>query len=105
MRYYPQVVPGGLAQYPVSLSTVHRSVVNGGGHYVYADLDADEVRWTLEYGAVTKDEWDKVAALHADVEGRYSTFTFFEPGGNLLRWSEELDRDVWIRDANVFRGL
>jgi hypothetical protein len=60
-----------------------------------ADQDFEERAWALDFRDLVDSEWNSLEALYAATQGRFGTFTFLEPGANLLRWSEELAVSPW----------
>ena len=57
--------------------------------------------WRLRYEELTDGEMDTLRSFFEGVEGRLGTFTFLDPAGNLLAWSEQLDAEVWEKDPLV----
>ena len=102
MLCFPQLLTGATAQYPMGKTTVTRSVVNrlpDDSVICLADPDAGLVRWTLPFHALSDVERDTLESFFHAAGGPLRTFTFLDPAGNLLRWSEDLTRDIWIADG------
>jgi hypothetical protein len=121
MLYFPQLSTGSCAQYPVTRTTVMRSVVNrmaDESAICLADPDRRAVRWELRYRSLTDAERSVLEALFCEAGGPLRTFTYLDPAANLLRWSEDFSQDVWRNDgmlqiangrftnaAQVFQGV
>jgi hypothetical protein len=91
-----------VAQFPISKRRVTRTVVNeaaDGTRVKLADAAAACIEWELEFAGLSDAERGAIADLHAAAEGRLLAFTFLDPTGNLLCWSEKLDESVWERNA------
>jgi hypothetical protein len=104
MRVYPQLFSGSIAQFPYRVTRRRRTLLNemADGRVVrFEDWGAASISWRLEYGDLTEAEWTAIALLHEESEGRLGTFAFFDPGRNLLAWSEDPGRDVWVKDPFV----
>jgi hypothetical protein len=65
------------------------------------DACAGELEWALELKGLADSEWDAIEDLFEAVEGRLGKFTFLDPFGNLLRWSEDLNAAAWQKTAGV----
>ncbi|MCS6954149.1 MAG: hypothetical protein RMK57_16245 [Bryobacterales bacterium] len=101
MLYFPQFLPGAVAQYPLSRQRIFRTVraVNlSGGIAKRADSEAGRVRWELTYRRLTEEERDTLEQFFEATEGRLKNFTFVDPTANLLAWSERLSEPVWTKD-------
>jgi hypothetical protein len=104
MLCLPQLLTGAVSQYPGSKRLARRTVVNeatDGRTVKLGDAVAGELEWALELKGLADSEWDAVEELFETVEGRLRTFTFLDPFGNLLRWSEDLSAAVWQKTAGV----
>jgi hypothetical protein len=101
MLHYPQLTSGSVCQFPIKRRTTLRTVSNelpGGDNIRMSDPGAASVRWQLQYLGLTDGERSSIEQLFAAVEGRLSTFTFLDPTGNLLLWSEDYTKTVWNLD-------
>ena len=104
MLYFPQLTTGSVAQYPCHKERRYRTVVNetpGGSLYTYADGSAVATSWNLSYTGLTDAERARLEQLFSDAEGRLLPFVFTDPFGNMLRWSERLDKPAWTISAYV----
>lgn len=102
MIYFPQLLTGAMSQYPISRGREARTAVTFGheGHAVkLADPDDQAVRWELPLTGLTDSEWAAIEAVFHECEGSLQPFCFLDPAHNLLSWSEELQREVWHKDA------
>lgn len=104
MPYFPQLATGAMGQYPLMKRRLARTVVNesGDGRKVkLADPAALTTEWRLRFEELTDGEMDTLRSFFEVVEGRLGTFTFLDPAGNLLAWSEQLDEGVWEKGPLV----
>ncbi|MGH9613182.1 MAG: hypothetical protein ACRD4P_08905, partial [Bryobacteraceae bacterium] len=104
MLYYPQLSSGVLAQYPIAKQISYRTVINtlpDGRTIAMADLGGAFVAWQLTYSGLSDAEWGTIEQLFTQVQGSYGIFTFADPAGNLLAWSEDLTQAVWGKDALI----
>lgn len=102
MNFFPQLTSGAIAQYPSGSTLLRRTVVNeaaDGRQIRWADLKGTEVRWECALTEMNDDEWAAVRNLFQVVEGRLNVFTFFSPYENLLAWSEDFARSIWVKEA------
>ena len=93
---FPQLVTGASALYPVTKSSIQRTVVNtlgDGSTVVFADPDAAAMAWELHASGLTLAEWNAIEALFQATSGMWQTFTFLDPTGNLLLQSEDFGGD------------
>ncbi len=104
MLCFPQLLTGATAQFPGGKRVLRRTVVNeaaDGSRVKLGDATEGELEWVLELKGLAETEWDAIEGLFETVEGRLGSFTFLDPFGNLLRWSEDLNTAVWQRTAGV----
>lgn len=104
MPYFPQLATGAMGQYPLAKKRLSRTVVNesGDGRRIkLADAGAVGTEWRLTFEELTDGEMDTLRSFFEGVEGRLGTFTFLDPAGNLLAWSEQLDAAVWEKGPLV----
>jgi hypothetical protein len=95
---FPQLTTGAPALYPVVRKNTVRTVANtlgDGSTVVFADPDAAVREWELRAAGLTLVEWTAIEALFQAVSGRFTTFTFLDPVGNLLLHSEEFGQPEW----------
>jgi hypothetical protein len=96
--YFPQLMSGAMAQYPITRTRVVRTVKNvmaSGDLILYPDMDAGYIIWELEYTELSKVDLAALQAHLAVCAGPYRAFTFLDPTGNLLTWSSDLTQPVW----------
>ncbi len=101
MLYYPQLSTGAISQFPVGRSTNMRTVANqlpGGYTIRMADTGGQKIQWQLQYSSLTDSERSAIESLFEGSRGQLETFTFLDPTGNLLMWSEDWTQTVWARD-------
>src|SRR4051812_40091512 len=102
MLVFPQLTTGASALYPVTKQQVQRTAINhlaDGSTSVYADPDAAIARWELRATGLTVAEWNAIEGLFQAVSGMLQTFTFLDPAGNLLLWSENFSAGAWAAGA------
>jgi len=98
MLYFPQLASGAVGQYPISKSLVQRTICNtlpDGRTVKYVDPGAASVQWQLEFQGLTDSEIALLQGFYSVCEGQLNGFTFTDPLGNLLLWSEDLNQSVW----------
>jgi hypothetical protein len=54
--------------------------------------------WTLTYVDLSDAEATALLGFFTATEGTLNGFTFLDPAGNLLAWSDQLDNAVWQKD-------
>ena len=104
MLVFPQLATGAAALYPVTRRNVTRTVVNAlgdGSTVVFGDPDAGMREWELRATGLTLNEWTAIDTLFQAVAGRFATFTFLDPFGNLLLRSEEFGDPAWDNSALI----
>jgi hypothetical protein len=104
MLCFPQLSTGAVSQFPGWKRMLRRTVVNeaaDGSRVKLGDAGASELEWILELKGLAESEWEAIEDLFETVEGRLGSFTFLDPFGNLLQWSEEQNAAVWQRTAGV----
>ena len=101
MAIYPQLATGALCQFPVRKMRRTRTVVNrsaDGSLIKLSDPAGEITEWQLSYSDLSDDEIDSLRDFFKSVEGTLMGFTFLDPTGNLLSFSNQLDAQVWQRD-------
>ena len=63
-----------------------------------ADPAAEVTEWLLRYTELSDEEALALRAFFDSAEGTLNGFTFLDPTGNLLAWSDQLDNAVWQKD-------
>jgi len=98
---YPQLSSGSLAQFPIRKQQLRRTVVNAapdGSAIRLADPNGASTRWVLSYAGLTDSERAAMETFIESAEGSLNSFTFLDPAGNLLAWSDQLTNVVWQAD-------
>jgi hypothetical protein len=98
---YPQLGSGALSQFPVRKTRRTRTVTNrsaDGTEIKLADPAGIITEWSLTYEDLSDQEADALQNFFDSTEGSLNEFTFLDPAGNLLAWSDQLDNDVWQKD-------
>ena len=104
MLFFPQLSTGASALYPVTKTSVQRTVLNtlGDGSTVgFPDPDAAALAWELHASGMTLAEWTAIETLFQATSGRWQTFTFLDPAGNLLAQSETFGASAWTNGALI----
>jgi hypothetical protein len=104
MKYYPNLITGSMAQYPLVRKRTLRTILNhtlDGRQTKLSDPMAGTVEWQLRYMGITSAEAARLKAFFEECEGRLRSFVFADPIDNLLARSEELGDETWIRDPLV----
>jgi hypothetical protein len=100
MLVFPQLSTGAAALYPV-IKRVHsrsaENILDGGNRDIAADPDAAATAWELRACGLTRAEWDAIESVFQQASGRWGSFTFLDPTGNLLARSETLTDSIWVR--------
>lgn len=99
MLFFPQ-----LMLYPVIKRSVQRSVVNvlaDGRSDLFGDAAAASLAWEMRIKGMTAAEWNAVQAVFVAASGRWQTFTFLDPVGNLLEQSENFGVSPWVNAALI----
>lgn len=107
MLAFPQLESGAMAQMPFERAVRFRSrrnVARDGSTVEIGDPDYEERSWQLAFRELSDAEWLALESLFATVEGRLQTFTFLEPGANLLGWSEKLTQTPWSVAGTALDG-
>ena len=101
MAAYPQLGSGALSQFPVQKNRRARTVVNqaaDGSTIKLADPAGEVTEWQLTYTDLSDEEAAALRAFFVAAEGTLNGFTFLDPAGNLLAWSDQLDQAAWQKD-------
>jgi hypothetical protein len=69
-----------------------------------SDGGAVQIWWDLTFSGLSTDEWNAIEQLFEAVQGGLNTFTFLDPAGNLLSWSEDYSQAVWTVDPLLVLG-
>ncbi|MEQ1886682.1 MAG: hypothetical protein ABL967_16590 [Bryobacteraceae bacterium] len=104
MIVFPQISTGASALFPLARVRQARTVVNelaDGGSVTAADYGSEVDAWELRAAGLTTSERDAIEALFEFSGGTLGVFTFLDPTGNLLRYSEELAGLGWVRSAGL----
>ena len=95
---YPQLTTGAYSQFPLRKQRRTRTVTNmaaDGSSIKLADPNAAITEWQLRYEGLSDIELSNLQQFFAAAEGSLNGFTFLDPAGNLLAWSEDLTNAVW----------
>ena len=98
MLLYPQLTSGALSQFPLRRHHCFRTLLNtaaDGTVVKLADSGAETIEWQLNYSGLSDVELAALVQFFAATEGTLNSFTFLDPTGNLLAWSDDLSNAVW----------
>ena len=98
--YYPQIYGGVITQRPYMAVLEYLTSVAeqaSGPRYGYAWRDEPLGRWELRYAALREADVQTLETFFAQIEGRLGEFTYLDPGGNLVRYSEDFSHSSWER--------
>jgi hypothetical protein len=65
------------------------------------DPGASRLEWQVDLAALTGAEWSALAELFQATEGQLGAFVFLDPFGNLLKWSEDLGGEDWVKSPGL----
>jgi hypothetical protein len=101
--FFPQLSSGALVQYPVKRTrNVHTPGTESedGTRVMYFDPFSARLQWLLSYNALKESEMLQLQSLFDACRGRFRSFTFLDPIGNLLSGSWQhgprIQRSGWI---------
>ena len=69
-----------------------------GPRYGWSWRDTPLGAWDLTYSSITEAEAAVLEGFFASMDGRYGDFTFLDPNGNLLQYSEDFTVSAWEKD-------
>jgi hypothetical protein len=98
---YPQLGTGALSQFPIRKTRRTRTVTNraaDGSEVKLSDPTGVITEWSLVYSDLNDEEAGALQAFFDSVEGSLYGFTFPDPAGNLLAWSDDLGNETWQKD-------
>lgn len=101
MRFFPQLASGAVAQYPLERAWRYRTVrqeMRDGTVRRYDDGGPGELEWAIGLESLTPPEMGALQALFEQCRGRFGEFVMLDPAGNLVSWSEDLSKPVWVKD-------
>jgi len=96
--YFPQLVSGAVAQYPIRKMKLARTIKNvlpDGTMILYPDPDAAHLIWELSYNNLSTLEVEAIQAHFNKCIGRFHAFTFIDPTDNMLLSSSDLRTVAW----------
>ncbi len=102
--YFPVLRSGVAVQYPVSrMEEFWLAEVETPGGAVWRSATGRRPvrRWLLELEEISDEEATALEALYEACRGGWETFSFADPLGNLLSWSEDVSRPVWEKSPGV----
>ncbi len=104
MLYFPQLLPGAAAQYPLVKRRVQRTITSetrDGRLFKLLDSGWAMVQWDLTFKALTNQEREDLETFFYSVEGKLGEFTFLDPTDNLLLHSENLTAAEWLKGSSL----
>src|SRR5579872_3936406 len=104
MLVYPQLSSGALTQFPGLRRRRTRTIssaMDDGSSVKLGDPGAAGMEWRLQYQGLGDAEIAALQQFFLAAEGSLNGFTFLDPSGNLLAWSEVLNHNVWTADPQL----
>ena len=98
---YPRLSAGAFTQLPVRKGRRMRTVVNtaaDGRQMKLADVPGQAIEWQLQYTGLSDGELSTLQNFFVAAGGSLTGFTFLDPCGNLLAWSDDLTQPAWQID-------
>jgi len=99
---YAQLPTGALSQFPLRKRRLTRTVMNttaDGRTIKLPDVAAQTTEWRLQYAGLSDTELATLQQFFASMEGSLEGFTFLDPNGNLLAWSDDPSQVEWQKDS------
>lgn len=96
---FPALDNGILAQLPVELSIekITRATRFPDGSLLFAASEArTRYSWLLRYENLSTQEWQRMQAFIAASQHGAASFAFYDPIGNLLAHSTDLEHSLWL---------
>lgn len=101
MRYFPQLLSGAMAQYPLLKRRVCRTITSATAEarlLKLSDPSWSRLEWEMTFQSLTTGERAELAAFHRAAEGCLGEFTFLDPTENLLTWSGDPSQTLWTKE-------
>lgn len=111
MTYFPQISASGvMVQRPYGQSVRFSTLVQDmpfGKRYSYSEWGGGLSRYPsgplnrfeLQYPSITDAEVAALQSFFTQAEGRLNEFTYLDPGGNLVNWSEDFTQTAWTKQS------
>jgi hypothetical protein len=97
--FYPQLVSGAVAQYPIRKIRTVRTVKNilpDGSMILFPDPNGGRLIWELEYTNLSDVDVQALQAHFGNCAGTFHAFTFIDPTDNMLASSSDLTEAPWL---------
>jgi hypothetical protein len=104
MLYFPQLISGATAQYPLLKRRICRTISSVTAEdrvLKLSDPNWSRLEWEMSFQALTTEERAELAAFHRAAEGCLGEFTFLDPTENLLAWSGDPGQTLWTKEPFV----
>jgi hypothetical protein len=104
MLYFPQLLSGATAQYPLIKRRICRTITSVTAEdriLKLSDPNGSRLEWEIAYQALTTQERTELVAFHRAAEGCLGEFTFLDPTENLLAWSDAPGQTVWTKEPYI----
>jgi hypothetical protein len=101
MLYFPQLLSGATAQYPLLKRRVCRTIASVTAEarmLKLLDPGWSRLEWEMSLQALTTAERAELAAFHRAADGCLEEFTFLDPTENLLAWSGDPGQTLWTKE-------
>jgi hypothetical protein len=102
---FPAINSNGIrAHYPNEVSFEHLTNATdlaSGKRYSASWRNAPLSRFTLNFAGLIDNEVSVLRGFMANCHGRYATFQYVDPTGNLLQYSEDFTQAPWVKACTV----
>jgi hypothetical protein len=102
-KYFPQINSGGImTSLPYSASYAYRTDVGEmltGKQYAWKWRANPIGSFNIRLTSITDTELAKVQNFFYSMEGRKGTFQLMDPGGNLVRFSDDFTNVLWVKTS------
>lgn len=102
--FYPQINDKCLVQYPVKRIVRARTITTEsveGKREKLTDAGGATYEWLLSYRGLTREEALLLKEFFSNTEGSLKPFSFIDPVGNILRFSDALSTSPWQADVSI----
>jgi hypothetical protein len=102
--FYPQLVSGAIAQYPIRKVRTVRTIKNilpDGNMILFSDPDGARLVWELAYTNLSEGDAEALQTHFSSCAGPFHGFTFIDPTDNMLVSSSDLTGAAWLRPGLI----
>jgi hypothetical protein len=102
--FFPQLLSGALAQYPIEKRQQFRTIANvlaDGTFWGFEDAGAQSVAWHLTYVELDLTDINALRTHFDACQGPVYGFTFIDPTANMFSNSDKLQSSPWMVDPGL----